>query len=42
MLRPDGDHVAIRDGYVSVTPLQANLTHEATLAQLSKWELEWI
>jgi 5'-nucleotidase len=39
---PDGDHVAIRDGYVSVTPLQANMTHEQTLGQLSTWRLEWV
>jgi 5'-nucleotidase len=39
---PDGDHVAIRDGYVSVTPLQANMTHEATLTRLSTWRMEWV
>ena len=36
----DGDHVAIRDGYVSVTPLHANLTHENSLAGLTGWSLE--
>ena len=36
----DGDHVAIRDGYISVTPLHANLTHEPSLAPLSDWQLE--
>jgi 5'-nucleotidase len=36
----DGDHVAIRDGYVSVTPLHANLTHEPSLDRLSGWSLE--
>jgi 5'-nucleotidase len=30
----DGDHAAIRDGFISVTPLQANLTHEPSLANL--------
>ena len=37
---PDGDHVAIRDGYVSLTPLHANLTHEPSLASLRDWSLE--
>jgi 5'-nucleotidase len=37
---PDGDHQAIRDGYISVTPMHANLTHETTLARLAGWDLE--
>ncbi len=37
---PDGDHRAIREGYISVSPLQANLTHEPTLLQLAGWNLE--
>jgi broad specificity polyphosphatase/5'/3'-nucleotidase SurE len=37
---PDGDHVAIRDGYASITPLNANLTHEATLGTLADWPME--
>jgi 5'-nucleotidase len=37
---PDGDHAAIRDGYISVCPLQANLTHEASLSTLASWNLE--
>ena len=37
---PDGDHAAIRDGYVSVTPLHPNLTHEPSLSELARWELE--
>jgi len=36
----DGDHVAIRDGYISVTPLHANLTHLPSLEPLSSWQLE--
>jgi 5'-nucleotidase len=36
----DGDHVAIRDGYISVTPLHANLTHEASLARIGEWVAE--
>ena len=37
---PDGDHAALRDGFVSVTPLHANLTHEASLARVAEWGLE--
>jgi 5'-nucleotidase len=36
---PDGDHAAIHEGYVSVTPLHANLTHEAMLRRLNDWRL---
>jgi len=36
---PDGDHRAIRDGFVSITPLQANLTHESSLRALAEWDL---
>jgi 5'-nucleotidase len=32
---PDGDISAVRDGYVSVTPLHLDLTHEATRARLA-------
>jgi 5'-nucleotidase len=35
----DGDHRAVRDGYVSITPLQANLTAERSLATLNGWQL---
>ena len=37
---PDGDHVAVADGYVSITPLQVNVTHEASLAELARWPLD--
>ena len=36
----DGDHVAIGDGFISVTPLHANLTHEPSLDVLAGWSLE--
>jgi 5'-nucleotidase len=36
----DGDHTAIRDGMISVTPLHANLTHSPSLEVLSGWGLE--
>jgi 5'-nucleotidase len=35
----DGDHVAIEERYVSVTPLHANLTHEPSLGPLAQWGL---
>jgi 5'-nucleotidase len=35
----DSDHTAIRDGFVSVTPLHSNLTHDPSLATLSGWGL---
>lgn len=37
---PDGDHRAIEEGFVSVTPLHANLTHAPTLSVLAAWGLE--
>jgi 5'-nucleotidase len=36
---PAGDHAALRDGCVSVTPLTSNLTHEPSLAPLAEWRL---
>ena len=36
----DGDHVAISNGFISVSPLQADLTHEATMKGLRDWDLE--
>jgi 5'-nucleotidase len=36
----DGDHKAIREGYVSVSPLHADLTDEASLETLTSWKLE--
>jgi len=37
---PDGDHRAIREGYVSVTPLNADLTDVEAIAALRGWGLE--
>lgn len=37
---PGGDHQAIRDGYISVTPLHANLTHTPSLDALGRWGME--
>lgn len=36
---PDGDHAAIEERMISVTPLHANLTHAPSLATLARWEL---
>jgi 5'-nucleotidase len=36
----DGDHTAIRDGVISITPLHANLTHERSLTDVAGWPLE--
>jgi 5'-nucleotidase len=36
---PDGDHAAIREGYVSLTPLQANMTHDPSRSWLASWPL---
>ena len=36
---PDGDHEAVREGYASVTPLHANMTHDPSLAVVSGWRL---
>ena len=36
---PSDDHEAIREGFVTVTPLHANLTHEPSLAPLADWRL---
>jgi 5'/3'-nucleotidase len=36
---PDGDHEALRAGYVSVTPLHANMTHDPTRSWLGGWDL---
>lgn len=37
---PDGDHIAIAEGCVSISPLHANLTHEPSLAELAARRLE--
>ena len=37
---PDGDHIAIRDGFVSVTPLHSNMTHGPTREMLADWQIE--
>lgn len=36
----DGDHRAIDEGFVSITPLHANLTHVPSIEPLSRWALE--
>ena len=36
----DGDHRAVGEGFISVTPLHANLTHEPSLETLEDWDLD--
>jgi len=35
---PDTDVTALAEGYITVTPLQFNLTHQAVLKQMSEWQ----
>jgi 5'-nucleotidase len=37
---PDIDQIAIQNKYVSVTPIQYDLTDKAMLAQMKKWRIE--
>lgn len=36
---PNSDCNAVRDGFVSITPLRVNLTDKASLAKLTHWEV---
>ena len=36
----DGDHEALRQGYVSISPLHANMTHAASMPALAAWKVE--
>ena len=35
---PDTDLAALVDGYVSITPLHFNMTHEGELNAIDKWQ----
>ena len=37
---PDTDVTAMGDGYITVTPMQFNLTHQETLADMTNWQWE--
>jgi 5'-nucleotidase len=37
---PDTDVTALAEGYITVTPLQFNLTHAALLAKMKDWKIE--
>jgi 5'-nucleotidase len=37
--RPDTDVTALAEGFVTVTPLQFDLTHAALLAEMGRWQL---
>jgi 5'-nucleotidase len=34
---PDGDHTAAADGFISISPLHTNMTHERSLESLENW-----
>jgi 5'/3'-nucleotidase len=36
---PESDFAAIRDGFISLTPLHLDLTHYALLKEMGRWEL---
>ena len=36
----DGDHAALREGYVSITPLHADMTHDPSRGILAAWDLK--
>jgi 5'-nucleotidase len=36
---PDGDHAAIEDRFISVTPLHADMTHARSVEALAEWKL---
>lgn len=38
---PDSDVTALEDGYITVTPLQFNLTHTTALEEMSRWQWHW-
>ncbi len=38
---PDTDVSALEEGFITVTPLQFNMTHKALLQQMSQWEWQW-
>jgi 5'/3'-nucleotidase len=38
---PDTDVTAMAEGYITVTPLQFDLTHHGQLAEMTGWEWHW-
>jgi 5'-nucleotidase len=38
---PDTDVSALNEGYITVTPLQFNLTHDPLLEQMRHWDWRW-
>lgn len=38
---PDSDVVAVDEGYVSITPLQFNLSNKKMMQKLNKWDIPW-
>ena len=38
---PDTDVTALAENYITVTPLQFNLTHRPLLKQMDTWKWQW-
>ena len=38
---PDTDVTALAENYITVTPLQFNLTHQSLLKQMNTWKWQW-
>lgn len=37
---PDGDHAALSEGYISISPLRTNMTDDPSVEDLKRWALE--
>src|SRR5439155_5259496 len=38
---PDTDVTLLKEGYITVTPLQFNLTHAVQLEKMKSWQWQW-
>jgi 5'-nucleotidase len=38
---PDSDVTALAEGYITITPLQFDLTHQAMLREMQGWKMDW-
>jgi 5'-nucleotidase len=38
---PDSDVTALAEGYITVTPLQFDLTHQTMLREMQGWKMDW-
>lgn len=39
---PDSDTNAVKEGWISITPVRFQLTHEAFRTELVQWDLDWL